>query len=223
MPDLASRTVLEPFCGGCSVTAARAPLCAKVLASDANVAVISLWRAATHQGARFDGWDVTEEIYSEARSWPDTDPRKAFVLVGCAFGGKWNGGFARNAAGYDYPRAAARGIARKSTIMASHGVAFAAQSYIDAPRTPGRVVYCDPPYAGTTGYGGVDPFDSAAFWADCEHRARNGQTVFVSEYSAPSGWVSVLDLERTQHVRGDQTAKASDKDRRIERLYAWAG
>jgi len=45
------------------------------------------------------------------------------------------------------------------------------------------LVYCDPPYRGSTGYDGW--FDSRAFWQWCRDKTREGHTVFVSEYKAP--------------------------------------
>jgi site-specific DNA-adenine methylase len=45
-------------------------------------------------------------------------------------------------------------------------------------------VYCDPPYAGVTGYRG-ERFPHAAFWERCQAWARKGARVFVSEYGCP--------------------------------------
>ena len=55
----------------------------------------------------------------------------------------------------------------------------------------GDVVYCDPPYAGTGGYG--REFDHEAFWQWCRTR---DFPVYVSEYHAPEDFISVWSKEK---------------------------
>lgn len=64
-------------------------------------------------------------------------------------------------------------------------------SYDDYVYRDGDVVYCDPPYNGTDGYG--IGFDSAAFWEWA--RTRN-YPVYVSEYQAPEDFVSIWSREK---------------------------
>jgi len=64
--------------------------------------------------------------------------------------------------------------------------------YREVPLPEGCTVYCDPPYAGTDGYGlKADRFDSAAFWEwarSCRH------PLYVSEYNAPEDFVCVAEF-----------------------------
>ena len=55
----------------------------------------------------------------------------------------------------------------------------------------GDVVYCDPPYAGTGGYG--REFDHEAFWQWCRTR---DFPVYVSEYRAPEDFISIWSKEK---------------------------
>lgn len=55
----------------------------------------------------------------------------------------------------------------------------------------GDVVYCDPPYAGTDGYG--REFDHEAFWQWCRTR---DFPVYVSEYRAPEDFISIWCKEK---------------------------
>ena len=55
----------------------------------------------------------------------------------------------------------------------------------------GDVVYCDPPYAGTNGYG--REFDHDAFWQWCRTR---DFPVYVSEYRAPEDFISIWCKEK---------------------------
>ena len=64
-------------------------------------------------------------------------------------------------------------------------------SYADYEYRDGDVVYCDPPYDGTGGYG--IEFDTDAFWDWCRTR---DYLVYVSEYQAPSDFVSVWSKEK---------------------------
>ena len=55
----------------------------------------------------------------------------------------------------------------------------------------GDVVYCDPPYEGTSGYG--REFDHEAFWQWCRTR---DFPVYVSEYRAPEDFISIWYKEK---------------------------
>lgn len=64
-------------------------------------------------------------------------------------------------------------------------------SYADYAYRDGDVVYCDPPYKNTHGYG--IEFDSDAFW---EWARTRDYPVYVSEYQAPSDFVSIWSKEK---------------------------
>ena len=55
----------------------------------------------------------------------------------------------------------------------------------------GDVVYCDPPYEGTCGYGRL--FDHETFWQWCRTR---DFPVYVSEYRAPEDFISIWRKEK---------------------------
>lgn len=56
------------------------------------------------------------------------------------------------------------------------------------------VVYCDPPYEGTCGYG--MEFDHEEFWDWCRTVASKGNKVFVSEYKAPCDFKCVDEIKK---------------------------
>src|SRR5665811_413022 len=62
-------------------------------------------------------------------------------------------------------------------------VDFVHCSYQDLEIPPNSLIYCDPPYEGTTAY--KDGFNHVAFWQWCRDKANEGHIVFVSEYNAP--------------------------------------
>ena len=74
------------------------------------------------------------------------------------------------------------------------------------------LVYCDPPYAGTTGYNGED-FDSNRFWEWARFLSKT-HLVAVSEYNAPDDFVPILEIAKTCQFSATNNAK-----RTVERLF----
>lgn len=55
------------------------------------------------------------------------------------------------------------------------------------------LVYCDPPYAGTTTYGAFDGFDTDLFW-NTMRKWSETNTVIVSEYEAPEDFCCIAEF-----------------------------
>ena len=70
-------------------------------------------------------------------------------------------------------------------------IVASADDYCNYVYQDGDVVYCDPPYEGTDGYG--RGFDHEAFWEWCRTR---DFPVYVSEYRAPEDFISVWSKEK---------------------------
>lgn len=75
-------------------------------------------------------------------------------------------------------------------------------SYADYKYRDGDVIYCDPPYKNTHGYG--IQFDTDAFWDWV--RTRN-YPVYVSEYQAPEDFVSIWSNEKRSLFNGKGLSK----------------
>jgi DNA adenine methylase len=199
----------EPFVGSANVMhRIRHP---RRYGHDANRYLITMW-----QGLQ-NGWEppgsVTEADYQAVKATKPDHPITAFVAFGCSFAGKWFGGYARNSVGHNYAHSARNSLLRK--LPGLDGVAYSTGDYRLAPYFEGGVVYCDPPYRGTTQYGAVGDFDSDRFWSDMRDLARLGAQVYVSEYSAPSGVPCVWETETKTDIR-DATGSGA---RRVERLF----
>ena len=205
---------VEPFVGGASMMAVQ-PAAVRV-GGDANVALISMWRALA------GGWEppetITEVQYAEVSRLCDLyDPLTAFVGFGVSFAGKWFGGFARGGAGRNYAANAASSLRKKMKGLG--GVEWWAGDYQQCPLPPRAVIYCDPPYAGTTHYGGIATFDWGLFWEWCLAKHAEGHAVFVSEYAAPPGFRVAFEVATKTDIR----TKANGKEARIERLFVPIG
>lgn len=175
---------IEPFLGGANVavhvTGARS-------LGDIDEDVVAMWKAAR------DGWcpprNVTEDEYATAKLDPATPPHlRGFIKYACSWGGKPWGGYARNARGYDFARAGADSVEHKARHLI--GTDIQSRSY-DSWSPRDALVYCDPPYANTTGYRAK--FDSERFWAVVRGWSRSNAVV-VSEYSAPADFACVAEF-----------------------------
>lgn len=81
---------------------------------------------------------------------------------------------------------------------------------LDIPQN--ALIYCDPPYVGTTGYNGGD-FDSDRFW-EWAREVSKQNLLSVSEYKAPDDFVSILEIAKTCQYSATNNSK-----RTVERLF----
>lgn len=207
------RAYVEPFVGGASVI--QYIKCNLRVAYDANEALITMWEAVCN------GWkpptDISEEEYAALRQADDPkNPMTAFAGFGCSFAGKWFGGYARSPS-RNYAANACHSIAKKAKGLG--GVIWGCTDYRDTAYYSNAVVYCDPPYVNTTGYGAVGTFDTAAFWEFVREMEADGMCVFVSEYTAPGDFESVLEIPTKLDIR----SKSGMKEPRIEKLFRIRG
>lgn len=203
------RRYVEPFIGGASIFARVAPRFAVAEAGDCQEDLVLMWQAA------LSGWKPPTEIsrveYAQLRT-AEPSALRGFVGFGCSFGGKWFGGYASNARGDDFCGAARRGVLKKAQGMA--GTTVCLRDYADWDIGDGDIVYCDPPYGGTTGYAGTTAWSADRFWRIAYGWADNGAVVLVSEYKAPLGWVAIGEHSAVQSLRKD-----NNKVPAAERLF----
>lgn len=201
---------LEPFVGGGSVFSLMASIFpGNAHGSDAHEDLALMWSAA------IDGWEppaaVSREEYASLKK-SEPSALRGFVGFGCSFGGKWFGGYASNAVGHDYCGAARRGLLRKVAGMRS--ATFTCADYRTFSPGTGTLVYCDPPYANTTGYS-LGQFDSNEFWTTMQSWSSDGAVVLVSEYTAPHFAEEVWSRAAKRSLSKDENKSASA----LEKLF----
>ncbi len=201
--------VWDEFCGGLSVSVALSKK-GPVLASDACVPLIALYKAVQ------EGWDppteVSRETYMAAKLLPDSDPMKAFCGFGCSFAGKWFGGYAK-CTRPDRIKGYAAGT-RKSLLSTKFVGSIKQIDFLEfIPEPTNCIIYCDPPYAGTTGYDSSDKFDYCKFVRRVEQWSEFTD-VFVSEYDFRLGHV-VFEKPQVTTVSRNK----SKYETATERLY----
>lgn len=209
MQPFVTDVYVEPFIGGgASMCVAHAK---HRIANDANFALISMFKALQR------GWQaplqLSEYEYAELSKVRDPEnPLTAFAGFGCSFAGKWFGGYARDSRGGNYALQTANSLQAKKEYL--KGVTFIAGDYLDLRIPKDAVVYCDPPYKGTTAYGATAPFNWDTFWAWARDISRYA-TVFVSEYSAPDDITLYAELNTKTEIR----TNLNGREDRIEKLY----
>lgn len=183
----------EPFAGGCAVTAVVAPHFVQSTAGDMCLDLILFWRAVR------GGWrppaEMSREEY-EALRLAEPSPLRAWAGFAASYNGKWWGGYGPQASGRDYLAESLRAVEKKAIGIA--GVSFIHQDYAEAQVSADTVVYADPPYEGTLEYGATRSFDYSRFWRTMTEWVDLGAVVLVSEYTAPDGWRSVLNVQRVE-------------------------
>lgn len=95
--------------------------------------------------------EITNEDYYRIKN-DNTSPLylKGFVGFLCSFGGKWWGGYAKNNKGDNYAERGSRVLVKQALNFKN--IKFVNGSYLDLEIPPNSLIYCDPPYKGTTGY-----------------------------------------------------------------------
>lgn len=140
----------------------------------------------------------------------------SYGLIGLAgfaysFGGKWFGGWSRGKNGKgedrDYVAETHRNLTKQSPLLQS--VEFLHSSIFDLYLPKNSIIYCDPPYAGTTKY--KDDFNHDLFWQWCRDKTSKGHKIFISEYNAPDDFVCVWSQELNVTVSKGAQKKALEK------------
>ena len=85
------------------------------------------------------------------------------------------------------------------------------------PLPANSLIYCDPPYKGTTRYA-TGSFDHDKFWQWCRDMSDSGHIVFVSEYNAPDDFKCIWSMEG---IVSDLTVNGPQK-RSVEKLFVYS-
>jgi DNA adenine methylase len=195
------------FCGSCSIES-KVKGFDKVICNDKHEYLIELFKGVQN------GYElpelITEEQYKYIREHKDENKiLTGFVGFGCSFGGKWFGGYARNKTNTNYALQSKKSLLKDmDNLMTAQ---FTCQDYRDVIIPNNSIVYADPPYNNTTGYG-KDKFNSDEFWEYMRVISKNNK-VFISEQTAPNDFECVWEKEftRTLDVNKDNQFKVTEK------------
>lgn len=199
---------VEPFVGGCNCIE---NVSDERIGCDNNFYLISLYKELQN------GWippeNVTEEMYNYIRiNKENVSPwLVGYVGFSLSYGGKFFGGYRRDKIGKrNYSLEAYKDVMKMRDKII--GVEFYCCSYLDLWIPDNSIVYCDPPYFGTTKYS--SDFNHKLFWKWCRMQKVLGHVVYISEYIAPSDFSCVWEKEVNNTLVKDTGSK-----RGIERLF----
>jgi len=154
--------------------------------------------------------DFTEADYKQLRKSEDYI-YKGYAGFAFSYSGKWLGGWCRDGKNErDYVREAYRNALNQNPKL--QGVRLIESSYQDLHIPENSLIYCDPPYEGTTKY--KDGFNHADFWQWCRDKANEGHKVFVSEYNAPEDFKCLWQKEIVSSLTKQTGSKTG-----VEKLF----
>ena len=205
---------VEPFVGGANTLD---KVDGNRIGSDFNPHLMAMWRAIA------EGWTppflVTEDRYAELATTRPVTAECGYVGFSMSFGGKFFGGYRRDVAGTkgcadnmatQSRRSLAAMLKQQAALL---GVDFRHSDYQSLKVPACSIIYCDPPYSGTTKYA-TGAFDHVAFWQWCDAKHDDGHVVFVSEYTAPDHWQCVWQKQVNNTLTKDTGSKQG-----VEKLF----
>jgi DNA adenine methylase len=204
---------VEPFVGGANSIQY---VIGNRIGGEINPYISAMWNSL------LSGWTpktINKDEYKEIKTnkdeyYPDL---VGWVGISCSYSGKWFGGFAgqvQTKEGLrDYQAEAFDNV--KKQLPKLKGLFVRCSSYESIETPENSIIYCDPPYEGTTKY--KDDFNHSDFWEWCRDKVKEGHKVFISEYSAPDDFVSVW----SQEVKSSLSAngKLGGNKKSIEKLF----
>ncbi len=206
---------IEPFMGGCN-------LIDKVdgnrIGNDIHYYLVELFKAISLSWIPPDF--VSNEEYNEIRLNKDKFAPElvGFVGFGCSYSGKWFGGYARGNDNKGNPRNYT--LESKKNILGQaeslKNVQFYNKNYWELEIPANSIIYCDPPYQGTTKY--KDKFDHVKFWDWCRLMSISGHNVYISEYNAPDDFECLWSKEVFNSLTKETGSKVG-----IEKLFKYKG
>tara|TARA_R110000782_G_scaffold201001_1_gene289773 strand:+ start:129 stop:848 length:720 start_codon:yes stop_codon:yes gene_type:complete len=215
------RTWVEPFVGGANMID---KVDGKRIGADFNKYLIDFFNEFKN------GWTppehVTKEEYYDIKENKENDTKMTlWAGICCSYGGKWFGGWIndykenrrlKNGRLPNHQKESRNGVLKQ--LPKIQGVEFIHSSYQDLEIPLNSLIYCDPPYEGTTKY--KDDFNHLEFWEWCRQKTKEGHQVYISEYNAPKDFKCIKEvLTNTQLGNGSNTGNIKKTDK----LFVYCG
>lgn len=167
------------------------------IANDINEYVIEMWKAVVERN-----WIppvfVDEATYNEIKHNKTKYPKELVGFVGSAlsFGSKWFDNYARNKKETNFAIEGRNNIMKKVDNLKN--VKFSSVSYDKLIIPSNSIIYCDLSYQNVSKY--RNEIDYNAFFDWCRKKSKEGHSVFVSEYDAPSDFKKVWSHELKRNL-----------------------
>ena len=203
-------TYIEPFVGGGNMI--EHIQCQSKYGLDNNEYLIEFWKQIQSGWNPLTEISMTKELYQDIKENIDKYPKHIVALAGfCAtYNAKWFGGYAgivktkintyRN-----YYDEAVRNVLKQAPNIKDVSFVHADYSRVNPKNA---LIYCDPPYRGTTGY--KDNFDHDTYWEWVREKSKTN-IVVCSEYTAPSDFKCIWEKQLITTLDKNSRSKSTEK------------
>lgn len=199
---------VEPFVGGGNIID---KVSGKRIGSDSNFYIISAIISIRDYIDYLpkNNKEFTEDDYKRLKY--ENYKYKGYAGFAFSYGGKWLGGWCRDSKNKrDYVEEAYKNAIQQNKKI--QGVIFKNNNYLELEIPQNSIIYCDPPYKGTTKY--KDEFNHDIFWQWCKNKTKEGHRVFISEYNAPDDFECIWEKEIVSSLTKNTGSKKG-----IEKLF----
>ena len=211
---------LEPFVGGANMI--DKIKCEKKIGCDIHKQLIELLNYARSNKHKLPD-RILEDEYNKVKNNKDQYDDWYVGLVGfCAsFGAKYYGGYARDSKSDNSGKWSAGAIRNlKKQCEYIKDVKFIHMAFQDIPKDKikGYVIYCDPPYKGTTKYK-TEEFPYKEFYQWVKDMSVHNR-VLISEYDMPDEFDCIWQKEHKTLLDSNKSSNDSSNIR-VEKLYTY--
>ena len=166
---------------------------------------------------------ISKQEYLEVKGNKNNYPIWYQGLIGfCSFGCKYWGGFMASHKGEikgERTKSYFSSIKKQSKLL--KGINFKCCSFQDInTNISDYVIYCDPPYRGTTKYK-TDEFPYEEYYDWCRKMSKNN-IVLCSEYNMPDDFECIWEIETKANFDSNRNS-SDEKNKRVEKLFMVKG
>lgn len=191
--------------------------CKRIIANNIDIYTISLLQKIQKDGVTWlpkNRTEFTDREYKKVRE--NKSKYKPYIIgyVGYAisFGGKWFGGYPKGNSNRDYIREAYDHLNKQYNLLKDKDIEWHVGDYKNVNIPNNSIIYCDPPYKGTTKYKSGF-FNYEEFYNYCINKSSNNE-VYISEYDMPKPFKEIWNKEVKCTLRND-----SNNEIRVEKLF----
>lgn len=206
---------VDLFCGGCHIIQ---HINGNRIANDKNKYLIAMWKGLLEDKERPK--IISKELYSRARNEFNSNLNNEFddFLIGWigwmgSYNGRFfDGGYSGHNVGKtnrDYISEQIRNT--ESQVEQLKGVRWFSKDYLEFQFTEESFIYCDIPYKNTKQYTTSKDFDHDKFFNWCVNTKKDGHTIFISEYSAPTDFECVWEKNIVNSMSQSNTYNVTEK------------
>jgi DNA adenine methylase len=207
-----NKTWIEPFVGGANLID---KIDGNRIGNDNNHYLISLFIAL--QNGYIPPDTISKDLYIDIKNNKENYPKELVGFVGfcCSFGAKFFNGYATDKTNRNYALEGKTNLLKQ--IKNLQNVKFFCGNYYDLDIPENSLIYCDPPYEGTTKYN--TKFNHNEFWNWCRNKSLEGHLVYISEYNSPKDFECIFEHETFTNF----SLQKNINTKRIEKLFVYKG